>query len=296
MPEKILFVINPGSGKNKIEWETEINTHFKDKNKYVTDFYRLKKPPDCDELKKYIDESDAKKIVAVGGDGTVNMVAGFLNGKPVPMGILPAGSANGMATELKIPADPQKALAVLEEGIVTPVDTVLVNNEHTCLHLADIGVNAQLIKNFEDGNKRGISGYARVLLKTLIRKDRFVIDLETSRDKICCKAIMVVIANAGKYGTGATINPDGNIDDKMFEAVVVKKMTIGSIIKMLSTGRFKPKNIETFHCRSLKVTSRKKVHFQVDGEYLGKVKEVSAVIQPHNIRLILPKEYTDPNG
>lgn len=290
MPEKILFVVNPGSGKSKINWEQEIDTYFKDKN-YIIDIYKLSKPPDCDDLKNYIDKSNAKKIVAVGGDGTVTMVAGFLSGKSIPMGLLPAGSANGMATELMIPGQPQKALAVLEEGVVTPVDTILVNNEYTCLHLSDIGVNAQLIKNFEDGNKRGIAGYAKVLLKTLMKKDRFVIDLETHDDKICRNAIMVVIANAGKYGTGATINPNGEIDDKIFEAVVVKKMTIGSVFRMLSTGNFKPKNIETFHCKSLKITSRRKVHFQVDGEYLGKVKEVNAVIQPHNINLILPKSY-----
>ena len=290
MPEKLLFVINPGSGKNKTDWEQEIKAYFEGKD-YITEFYKLEKPPDCDKLKKFLEKTDATKVVAVGGDGTVTLVAGFLSGTKTVMGILPAGSANGMATELKIPNKPAEAIAILENGTVTSVDSILINNEYNCIHLSDIGVNAQLVKNFEEGKKRGMIGYAKVLLKTLIRKERFVIDLVTPKEKICRKAIMVVLANAGKYGTGATINPEGEINDKMFEAVIVKKLTPRSIMQMLTSGNFKPKNIETIQCCSLKITSRKKVHFQVDGEYLGKVKEIEAKIKPHNVNLILPKKY-----
>lgn len=294
MPQKILFIINPGSGNQKADWETEINNYFKDKD-YELDFYRLGKPPDCADVKKYIDNSDAQKIVAVGGDGTITMVAGFLAGTERPLGILPGGSANGMAKELMIPNKPQKAIDILINGIITPVDTILINKEYTCLHLSDIGVNAQLIKNFEEGNKRGMAGYAKVLFKTLTNKKRLNLTLCTNKEDVICNAIMVVLANAGRYGTGAVINPDGEIDDKMFEAVV-KRLTPGTIGRMIFSGRFKPKNVETYQCRSLKITSKNNVHFQVDGEYLGKLKEVTAKIQPHNINLILPECYTEAKG
>lgn len=290
MSQKILFVINPGSGKNNTDWKKEITTYFDNKDD-ILDFYELEKPPECEKLKKYLSLSDAHKIVAVGGDGTVTLIAGLLSGSSKSLGILPAGSANGMAKELMIPDNPQKAIEIIEKGIVTPIDSILINNKHFSIHLSDIGVNAQLIKNFEDSDNRGMIGYAKVLLKTLITKDRFTINLTTSDKKITRKAIMVVIANAGKYGTGAMINPHSNISDKIFEAVIVKKITAGSVIRMIASRKFKPKNIETYHCRALEVESRKKVHFQVDGEYLGKINKITAVIQPHSVNLILPAAY-----
>ena len=94
-------------------------------------------------------------------------------------------------------------------------------------------------------------------------------------------AAMIVVANATKYGSGALINPDGKLDDKVFEVIVVKKISFAEIFKMMVThSSYDPKKTEVFQTDSLKMFSRIRAHFQVDGEYIGKVNHITATIIP----------------
>ena len=102
---------------------------------------------------------------------------------------------------------------------------------------------------------------------------------------------MVVLANASKYGSGALINPVGNLHDGKFEVVVVRKITLSEFLKLfIHFGRFDPKKVEVFQTESVVIQTRKKAHFQVDGEYLGKVNRVAAVIEAGKLNLILPRK------
>jgi diacylglycerol kinase family enzyme len=85
------------------------------------------------------------RVIAVGGDGTVQMAAKQLLGTDIPLGILPAGSANGMARELELPNTSEEALQVIVEGITRSADVIRINNTDICLHLSDIGLNAKLV-------------------------------------------------------------------------------------------------------------------------------------------------------
>jgi diacylglycerol kinase family enzyme len=102
------------------------------------------------------------------------------------------------------------------------------------------------------------------------------------------KAAMIAIANAKRYGTGFEINPDGVLDDELFEVIIVKDYAVMEIIKIwLSKLPWNPKKIERFQVSSLTITTKHKVHFQVDGEYLGKVNTVKAQIIPKAINVIV---------
>ncbi len=72
-----------------------------------------------------------------------------------------------MAKELNIPVIPEEALQVIENGEIKRCDAIKINEKDICLHLSDIGINAQLIKYFDEGKLRGKLGYAKVILKTL---------------------------------------------------------------------------------------------------------------------------------
>lgn len=287
MPDKILFVVNKTSGENNGDWQPKIESYFEGKDVSI-DFYHLPDPVDCDSLDKYIKDAKAHKVVAVGGDGTISLVAKSIAGTDIILGIVPAGSANGMAKELLIPEKLSEALAIIETGVETGMDTILLNDKHLCLHLSDAGINAQLIKNFEEGDTRGKIGYLKVAWKTIVRRRLLEVTIKNGEESFCRKAIMVVIANAGKYGTGAVINPQGEIDDGLFEIVIVKRLTLWGFLKIMLSLGFDHKNIEIYQTKSANILAKHKAHFQVDGEYIGKVDKISAVIQPHNIQIMLP--------
>jgi diacylglycerol kinase (ATP) len=288
---KFLFVINPISGgRKKQNLETVIHDFFRPLPHQV-EFFLMDGKNDAASLTHWINSWKPDRVIAVGGDGTVSLLAKQLMGTDVPMGILPAGSANGMAKELDINAGIDDALNIVVNGEVRRADVIRLNNEYYCLHLSDIGLNAQIIKHFEDRNLRGFLGYGAALIKTLWRKEWMHVSIETKDREIKREALMVVIANATKYGTGAIINPSGDLYDGLFEVIVVKKLALSELIKMLfKANRFNPKKVEIFHTRHVTIETRHRVHFQVDGEYLGKVRKLTATIEAAQLNLLLPKE------
>ena len=284
---KLLFVINPSAGAIPTPWKEIIINYFTGKEASI-DFFLMNKKTNSNNIKVYIEKTTPDKVIAVGGDGTLSMLANILGGTNISLGVLPAGSANGMATELGIPGIPEEAVAVIDRGIIKCSDAIKIN-DRICLHLSDIGLNAQLIKYFDEGKLRGKMGYARMILKTLWHKEKMQVIIQAKGLEVRRHAFMVVLANASKYGTGAVINPQGQLDDGAFEVVIVRKLSILALLKMLlKPGPFNTEKIETFHSSAVEIKTIKRVHFQIDGEYIGKVKEVRARILPNYINLILP--------
>lgn len=287
---KILFVINPISGgKKKQDWEASIREFFLSQPHSI-EIFLLNGQTDLESVQHWVKTFEPDRVVAVGGDGTVSLVAKILLGTKIPLGILPAGSANGMAKELDIPADVTEGLQYLLSAEIKPADVIRVNNQHICLHLSDIGMNAQLVKHFEEGKLRGKWGYARVLLKVLWNKTAMNVRIQALDNEIDRKAFMVVLANATKYGTGAVINPEGSLYDGYFEVVIIRRLALSEIIKAIVRPRpFNPEKFEVIQARSVNIQTSHRVPFQVDGEYLGKVNKVNATIEKSALLLLVPK-------
>ena len=283
-----IFIINPISGGGiKQDWESAIRQFYKPLDLNPELFF-LTGTDDNISIKQWIEKIKPAKVVAVGGDGTISLVAREVIGKNIALGILPAGSANGLAAELGIPPAPNDALNIIEHGQVKNADVIDVN-DHICLHLSDIGLNAQLIKHFEEGKIRGKLGYATKVFKTLWTKSVMSLTINIKGKQVIMKALMVVLANATKYGTGAVINPEGDLYDGHFEVVIMKKLAVTELFKMwFKPQPFNPTKIKLYPATSVSIETTRKVHFQVDGEYLGKVRRVDANIIAGQLKLIVP--------
>lgn len=284
---KILFIINPGSGNNATSWPTIIKDYFASLN-HTIELFHL--PQNCSL--QIINEKIAfflpQQIIAVGGDGTIKLVATCLLQKNMSLGILPAGSANGLAKELGISEDPVKALDVIVNGRVKKIHVTMVNSQ-VCIHLSDIGFNAFVIKKFETQHGRGMWGYFVASIKVLLKKPLMKVEMKIDNKTIKTKAAMIVIANATRYGSGALINPMGKLDDALFEVITVKKISLREIFKMtVSHAAYDPSKTEIFQTNNLVIQSVKKVHFQIDGEYFGKVNELKASIIPQALQIVVP--------
>ena len=289
--QKFLFIINPVSGgKSKVNWEAGIRDYFKT-SPHAYEVYGTRGEGDIESIKYWIDCWKPDKVVAVGGDGTVKLVAEALLGSGTPLCIFPAGSANGMARELAMPADLEDCMEVLLNGQEKWTDVIRVNHHNICLHLSDIGINAQLVKYFEERNVRGKLGYARGVLRVLMNKRVLEVRIKRGDTFINRTAFMVVLANASMYGTGAKINPAGDLHDGLFEVVILRQLSIIELLKMLFLNApFNPKKTELIQATSLTIEVRKKAYFQVDGEYLGKTKRITAQVEKQALLLVFPKE------
>jgi diacylglycerol kinase (ATP) len=285
---KILFIVNPKSGKTETDWKETIRDHFTDSS-HQTDILQLEEDCDPKIISDKISEFKPNRVVAVGGDGTVKLVAEQLRDKPdIVLGILPAGSANGMAKELGIPQNPKEALELCVTGDVKKIHLIKVN-DHICIHLSDVGFNAFVIKMFEKAEQRGMWGYIKASWKALWQHSKLNVKISTDKGVVRREAAMIVIANATRYGSGALINPEGKVDDQLFEVIVVRKISFTEIFKMMVTHMaYNPEKTEVFQCTYLDIASRKQAHFQVDGEYLGKTKKVEAELLPAAISIVVP--------
>lgn len=282
---KLLFIVNPGSGSDNIDFKTVISDFFKSLE-HTFEIYQLTENCSPEQIKTAIDQSKAERVIAVGGDGTLKLVADLLKGTKTPIGIIPAGSANGMAKELGIPLNIDEALALTINGETKEIHAVIVNGE-LCIHLSDIGFNAYIVKKFDDLPQRGMWGYTKALWKALWSHHKMEVEFNIGKETICSEAAMVVIANATMYGTGVKINPDGKLDDDVFEVILVKKYSFMEIIKIRFTHLpFNPEKIESFQTKNLRIKTKNKVHFQVDGEYIGKVNTIEAQLLPAAITVI----------
>lgn len=284
---KFLFIINPSAGRKKTDWEKTIRDYFAG-SAHSIHLFNLPYPCQPKQVKQAIQDHQPDRVIAVGGDGTLKLVVESSIDLKVPIGILPGGSANGMAKEIGIDNDPQKALDIAVNGKANLIDLIRINDE-LCIHLSDIGFNAFVVKTFETFDARGMWGYLKAAWKVLWRNRRMQVTIATDNEFVKLEAAMVVLANASKYGTGAVINPEGALDDGLFEVIVMKKIAFSEIVKMMTTHKpYDPKKVELFHTTSLNIASKHRAHFQVDGEYLGKVNSVKASIVPGSLQIIVP--------
>jgi diacylglycerol kinase (ATP) len=283
---KFLIILNKGAGNGAVDYKEVISEHFSG----LPHNYELYELPDNiqeEDLKKKINESAPDRIIAIGGDGTLKLVAQCQLESNIPIGIIPGGSANGMAKELGIPLDVSEALTTAVNGLPKKIHVVMVNKE-LCIHLSDIGFNAYVIKKFDSLPDRGMWAYAKAAWQAIWHHHKMEVSFIIEGEEICSEAAMVVIANATMYGTGVKINPEGKLDDDVFEIILVKNYSILEILKLKFTSLpFNPENIELFKTQRLTIKSKHQAHFQVDGEYMGKVHTISAHIIPDAIQIIV---------
>jgi YegS/Rv2252/BmrU family lipid kinase len=293
---KVLFVINPKSGS-----QAGINLEqlIEEESKKLSIDYHIHKIQGKDEKAKITNEIHTfqPEIVAgAGGDGTVNLLSQLLLNTDCTLLIIPTGSANGMAKELGIGGRIENAISLLSNGDTKKIDLLRINGK-ICIHLADVGLNARIVKRFEDDTRRGIWTYAKHMLSEifLIKQYRFYI--RYNEKEISRKAVSLTFANASKYGTGAVINPTGKINDGNFELVVVKpfpRIKLLSIAWKMFIGNLKNSEyVEVISCKSAYIRSSKKTTLQIDGEIIGKTREIRIEILKQALKVLVPPEALD---
>ncbi|MDN3593821.1 diacylglycerol/lipid kinase family protein [Zunongwangia endophytica] len=282
----ILMVVNPVSGgEEKDNLITEVRKEVENKN-WKFHLYKTDGNNDIQKIKQEVDKVEPERMLVVGGDGTINMVAEALLHKELPIAIFPAGSANGLALNLGIPKDRKEQIKIALGDKFTNLDVLQINNQ-LCLHLSDIGLNAELIENYETAAIRGKFGYLMQTIPTLI-KSKYPYEYEVEIDgKIQNhKGIMLAIANCKKYGTGAKINPEGEHDDGKFEILIFKNLDIPEILGTLREEvKFDSDFAETISTSAAKISCKKPIAFQIDGEFIENTQNIEVKIAAKSLKI-----------
>jgi diacylglycerol kinase family enzyme len=133
-------------------------------------------------------------------------------------------------------------------------------------------------------------GYARVFMKTVVKRRRFRVSLDEEHMHLYRNVYMLMLANARMYGTGAVVNPTGSMRDGYFEVILLKDFRWWDLPRLFFPRR-RPRleREEVVSVKSISVACNRPVHFQMDGEYRGKVTRLRAAINPQGLRVLVPR-------
>jgi len=219
---KALFIVNPFSGIGRHQ---EINNHLAkvldhDKFEYTVEY--TEEIGHATELCKMGVENGCKMIVAVGGDGTVNEVSRPLINTEIPMGIIPSGSGNGLARHLGIPMETDKAIRLINNGHIKPIDTVKAN-DHLFLSIAGIGFDALVARKFAKQKFRGFLKYVFISITEFFPYEPTTFVMTADGQEIEREALFISFANSNQFGYNTIISPEAKIDDGLVDICIVKK-------------------------------------------------------------------------
>jgi diacylglycerol kinase (ATP) len=288
----VAFIINPNSGTStKRHFEKLVNEYFDVPGREALIKY-TKYPGHATKIARKLAKNGVGKVVAVGGDGTVNEVALGLLHSQTALGIIPMGSGNGLARHLKIPLRASKALERIKEGKIIDIDYGLINEDNPFFCTCGVGFDAHIGNKFSQTKRRGFSSYFKTTVSEFFkyRPKKYSITFDNGQ-KIKTKAFLITIANASQYGNNAYICPEADIQDGLLDICVVspfpkfEAMDIG--LRLFSKKIDKSRHVDVFRAKSITLKRKHKgvVHF--DGEPCKMGKKLTIRVVPHGLKVVV---------
>ncbi len=291
---KLCFIFNPHSGRagrNRgilpLLQET-IRTRGLDASIVLTEG-----PGHATDLAAAAVKAGCERVVAVGGDGTMNEVAQALLHTPAALALVPCGSGNGLALHLGLPLKVAAAidLAADENGRVAIIDTGIVNHR-PFFNAMGVGLDAEVSRRFNQLTTRGLPAYGRTALAAFLqaRAEPYVIVCHGQREPI--EALLIAVANSDQYGNRALIAPGARVDDGELDLVAIRRVGLfgaGLLGARLFLGSIHHSpRVRSIRGTRFTIERQQPGLIHTDGEtHLGPAK-VEVQVTPHSLRIILP--------
>jgi YegS/Rv2252/BmrU family lipid kinase len=262
------------------------------------------RPGHARELARESAERGDAAVLAVGGDGTANEVAGPLLGTQTALGIVPTGSGNGLARALGIPLRPDRALDALEHAVVRRMDVGQINGR-PFLNVAGAGFDAAVGVAFHDhtqrGGRRGIFTYLRMGFRAMFSYRAEACRVEAGEQAFDGKALLVTFANGRQYGAEATIAAGSRLDDGLLDAVVLEDAPLAELLfhapRLFMGGLEGFRRYRRFPATRAVFTADKPLPYHRDGEVEAPVQRLEVELLPRALAVLVPRATAlDPTG
>src|SRR4051812_45717647 len=192
-------------------------------------------------------------VAAVGGDGTVGLLAGAVRGTPGRLLVIPAGRGNDFARVLKIPSDPAAAARLALDGEERTVDVGEVDGE-TFVCIASFGFDSDANRIANEAKLfKGNLVYLYAAVRALIGWKHACFHVVIDGQAHDSRGWSVAVANSKAYGGGMFIAPDAELDDGEFDVVIVSESPKWVFFREIPKV-FKGTHASSPHVRMLKGT------------------------------------------
>jgi diacylglycerol kinase (ATP) len=233
-----------------------------------------------------------QKIVAAGGDGTINEIVNGIAGHDVSLGLLPLGTMNVFATELGLPMNDLAACwKIIERNRTHRVDLPRANRKHF-VQLAGVGLDAQAVKETSNAFKRSFGPLSYLISAVQIASRTPPVLRIESENAVALEGSFVLVGNGRLYGGRFPFFKQAVMDDGLLDVIVFKRLNYVDIIRYLQDVVFTPQitspEVDYFQTKHLRVTSEESVPVEIDGELVGHC-PVEFRIRPGGLRVLTPR-------
>ena len=289
--ETVLFVVNPVSGTGSKKSLPERIEKSLDTSRFEPLIIHSNHSGDAHRIAQEHVQQGIKKIIAVGGDGTVNEVASAVMNSNSILGIVPVGSGNGLARHLHIPLNINRAVSLINNDRIVMVDYGLIN-QTPFFCTAGMGFDAHIGNRFSQLEGRGFANYVKTTVSEffsykpqhyIIRDNGHVVEKE---------AFLITVANASQFGNNAYIAPDADISDGLLDATVIspfpKFLSPSFGLKLFNRKLGRSRFVEMFRIRQLTVERQSADFVHFDGEPTTMGEKLTFNVKHMGLNVIIP--------
>ncbi|PUU71900.1 lipid kinase [Flavobacterium sp. WLB] len=289
----IHFIINPisGSGKHNLSASYILSQFSKEEYKIQVDYTNQKKHAIV--LTKAAILQNPDYIIACGGDGTINEVASCLVGTSIKLGIVPVGSGNGLASNLNIPRNFDKAIAIIKKGNTTAMDVGQLNHKYFFSNIG-IGIDAMIIKKYERAGKRTLPAYIKAALSSSLEFKPQKTIVHFNDQIVETDPLMLFISNSNEMGYNMSLTPKASLHDGLLDMVIISKLSFFEKIMLgyhvLRNTIEKFKNAEHVLVKDIEIEMPSKIFIdaQIDGEqYNLKTNKIKISLLPNALQVLV---------
>lgn len=267
--KKLKLIYNPFSGDKSFKNNLDVCIHMFQQAGIEAHIFRSITPGDIDEHLSKIAGQDYEGIAIAGGDGSINIAINAMMkyGIDLPLGIIPAGTANDFATFIKLPKSTEEAVQIICNGKTQRVDIGQVNGKYF-INVCAAGLLTN-VSQIVDPNIKSAFGKLAYYMKGLEQLPNFMplpMRITHSRGTIEENLYWFTVLNSAGTGGFERLSPEALIDDGKFDFVGLKAIPIFDLsllfLKMLKGSDYLyDSNVIFFRDEYIRV------------EYLGGAKE-----------------------
>lgn len=280
--KRLLFIINPCSGKGRIRNKLLSVLDIFAKRGYRVETYVTQEALDA-RRKAITRGRSADLIVCSGGDGTLNeVVSGMMELKRLPvLGYIPAGSTNDYAVSLGLPRRIENAARLAAEGKASPVDVGKFGDDRYFVYIAAFGAFTE-VSYLTPQDKKNLLGHQAYMLEAV----KSLMDIRGRQMKITWEEgelegefLFGMVTNTTSVGGfKGLVSRDVALDDGWFEALFIRMpknpLDLSGIVSYLFLKEEDNAFVYRFKTRKLKIAAAEDVDWVLDGEFGGKKREV----------------------
>lgn len=293
--KKIRFIINPISGIGKKNQLPDLIERYLDHEQFEYEIRLSEYQKHARSIAWESSQEGFDIVCAIGGDGSVHEIGTALIGTPTKLAIIPAGSGNGLARHLAIPLKVIDAIHCINEYKIIAMDTIRINDT-PFIGFGGFGFDALIAKRFDESNRRGLTGYIKVILKEFFQYKRGNIHIKTNNTELNGKYFLCSIANSSEFGNGFCISPKSKVEDGSLELCLLESIPIWGVPKLLTDIFLRKadqnKHIKIIPFRELFLELESNIaHF--DGEPFEVENHLKIEVKPKSLNILVGKKYDE---